>query len=238
MALKMSVLTRIFWKSIPQNERQLILNCIPEVNRRVLNRVMSNRTGFPQSFDKNKFIFIHVPKAAGSSLKAALDLSFRDAGHLPLTYYEHLYPQKYQEFYKFAFVRNPWSRLLSAYNYMSRRTEPDDMVWAESIAKLGSFEKFVMLWLSEETIGLDDVFVPQYRFLINSCGVVSMDFIGKFEALSTDFSVIQQHIGSQTKIPKINTGIKADYRQMFTTKMVDKVFKIYERDVLEFGYDF
>ncbi|MCC5796454.1 MAG: sulfotransferase family 2 domain-containing protein [Methylophaga sp.] len=82
---------------------------------------MSNRTGFPKTFNKNKFIFIHVPKAAGTSLKTALNLSFRDAGHLPLTYYEHLHPEEYREFYKFAFVRNPWSRLLSAYNYMSQR---------------------------------------------------------------------------------------------------------------------
>lgn len=80
---------------------------------------------------KHKFIFIHIPKTAGTSIEEALrDESCQllpnewDHGrisHTPLNYltlqelvdYGLLTPAQLKSYFKFCFVRNPWDRLIS-----------------------------------------------------------------------------------------------------------------------------
>ena len=79
-----------------------------------------------QISDKHKCIFIHVPKAAGSSVETSE--IFEDqriktgeyvGGHTTALEYRETYPGKFKNYFKFAFVRNPYSRLVSAFSYLS-----------------------------------------------------------------------------------------------------------------------
>jgi hypothetical protein len=89
-----------------------------------------------------KFIFIHIRKTAGTSVEVALASIAPDAVrrlenvsacHDPLKN-RHLFASDLREYfdeatwnsyYKFAFVRNPWSRLVSWYNLcLERPTTP------------------------------------------------------------------------------------------------------------------
>jgi len=74
---------------------------------------------------KNKFIFFHIPKCAGSAIRDAL-LTVPETQSDPSA--QHIKPVQMDmrlkkeghdmdTFYKFAFVRNPWARTVSGYYF-------------------------------------------------------------------------------------------------------------------------
>lgn len=82
--------------------------------------------------DKNNFLFIHVPKNAGTSVRGTMvkkmgatkvkGLYFHaDANYLK----DHLGSVRYQQLYKFGFLRNPWARMVSKYHFMRERLPQD-----------------------------------------------------------------------------------------------------------------
>lgn len=104
---------------------------------------------------------------------------------------------------------------------------------------------------------VDIHWLPQYRFL----GNVKFHFIGRFENMETDFQHIAERLGVEKQLSSFNrthystkkrwmTNV-ADwplyrlrdfgfpgYREFYTRDLIDKVGKIYRRDVEQFGYQF
>ena len=73
-----------------------------------------------QNVDRNgAFIFIHVPKTAGTSIAAALGR--RKCIHGTSRDYRTLLGRRYDEMFSFAFVRNPRDRFMSLYRYARMR---------------------------------------------------------------------------------------------------------------------
>lgn len=71
--------------------------------------------------DKDKFIFFHVPKAAGTSIHVAFKNKYGQEDdplppihHVRVKDYLKYNPDK-QNYFKFSFVRNPFDRLVSGY---------------------------------------------------------------------------------------------------------------------------
>jgi hypothetical protein len=65
---------------------------------------------------KHKFIFIHIPKCGGLSVSTALE--WVGLRHHTMEFYMKNYADyDLDEYYKFTFVRNPWSRVVSWYFY-------------------------------------------------------------------------------------------------------------------------
>ena len=69
---------------------------------------------------KYKCIFIHIPRCAGSSVELAID--GRDwwnvdisQKHMTAESCKKLYKDYWDEYFKFSFVRNPWSMEVSWY---------------------------------------------------------------------------------------------------------------------------
>src|SRR6056297_1571221 len=92
-------------------------------------------------------IFLHVPKAAGTSLRKSIYGS--KSYHIPAVRYKSVDEIKFDEYFKFCFVRNPYDRLLSAYEYLKIRCHSDmsspDHRWAASNLTIHrDFEDFVL----------------------------------------------------------------------------------------------
>ena len=93
----------------------------------------------------HKCIFIHIPKTAGQSIEhcfiRSLGLTWETRAPLLLRYndrpelgppslahlkyseyseYKYITEEQIQTYFKFAFIRNPWSRLVSIYKYMGQ----------------------------------------------------------------------------------------------------------------------
>lgn len=79
---------------------------------------------------KYKFIFVHIPKTAGTSIGNALTTVMPRFGYGSITpagtdKHQHVLDliglQKSEDYFKFAFVRNPWDRHVSNYFHQRKK---------------------------------------------------------------------------------------------------------------------
>jgi hypothetical protein len=225
---------------------------------------------------EHKCIFIHIPKAAGQSVehyflkKLGLDWNSRsplllrknnepNAGPPTLAHmqaieyvrYHYISRQLFDEYFKFSFVRNPWSRLVSTYKFLGFHS-------------IISFKTFIDYQLPVLMKGKNWFVSPQYEYLYHN-DVLMVDFVGKFEFLQEDFKKVCERLGfNDNVLPHVNKskeehwkGTKAliknpnlirkisfkntflpDYREYYSAALRDKIHQIYEKDINLFEYAF
>lgn len=187
-------------------------------------------------------IYIHIPKAAGFSISMAL--YGRPLGHLPAAEIRGIYPQLFDRLAVFSVTRNPWARLVSAYNFVVRGGTRDAGVRQRkdySGPQFRSFPAFVDEWLTGRDLRrLDYVFQPQWRFLTDSRGRVLVDFIGKVEDLAEVEAFLSKEAGRRVAIEAHNMlGAGRRYREFYKEPwLIDRVGELYKADVQMFRYEF
>ena len=235
-----NILTRILWRLMPESERQMLLSYAPQYQRRHIERILKGRAQYQPCFDKHSALFIHVPKSAGRSIVRGL-FDVKSVEHAPADWYQQLDPDKFDRYFKFTFVRNPWDRAVSAYTYLCRGGSPaskDDQYWAEFTNSFDSFDDFVCNWMSEENILRNALFTPQVTFLKNIFGQVNMDFIGRFENLEKDFNTIATKLGLTAQLPHLNQSRAETYQAFYTPKSQAVIKQLYSEDIAMFEYEF
>ena len=93
-----------------------------------------------------KCIFVHIPKNAGISVSYTL---FGNTGgsHRKLIDYERVFGRRIvKKYFKFAFIRNPWDRLVSTYFFLINGglTERDKKWTQKNISAYNDFSDFVL----------------------------------------------------------------------------------------------
>ena len=141
-------------------------------------------------------------------------------------------PSRWDSYYTFGFVRNPWDRLVSRYHHI--RTRPGARRH-EQVVRLGSFERFVR-W----EMDLDRPRMHQCSDLCDRAGNVLVKFVGRFERLEADFAVVTRELGLRVELPHRNPAIqpKSDYRSYYDAELRDLVGRFCAQDCETFGYDF
>ena len=192
---------------------------------------------------KQGAIFIHVPKVAGTSINKAI--YGRTLGHYTAAEIKNKFPYLYNECFVFSFVRNPWSRVVSAYKFAKQgRTESMGVYRPEQyqIPEFDSFERFIKEWLVLQDVNtLDYVFQPQIRFLTDNNGEIIVDYVEKLENLESGIITIEQHLAKTINVGRSNaTSATTDsYRDYYTNQdLIDLVSDIYKNDIQTFGYEF
>ncbi|SCY73622.1 sulfotransferase family 2 domain-containing protein [Desulfoluna spongiiphila] len=197
----------------------------------------ASRYVFRPYFDSTKSIYIHIPKVAGKSISNALYGD--DPMHHKLHEFREIDANKYNLYFKFGFVRNPWGRLYSAYNYLVNKNNyyPYGKYWW--LNEYDSFDRFVIKGLTKELVENDMFFASQVSYLKNLSGEIDVDFIGKFESINDDYIYIAKKLGITKDLEKIGASAKnIDYYSEYSNDMIKKVREIYIDDVNEFNYDF
>lgn len=196
-----------------------------------------------RSFDKYQCIFVHIPKAAGVSVLNSL-FGNLGGGHKRLTDYQLIYDARtFDRYYKFTFVRNPWDRLYSAFNFLkSGGMNADDHDWAvQHLAEFDDFNDFVCQWLSIKNAYQGIHFIPQVEFLRNCKGIIDIDFIGRFENLENDLITISDSLGiKEVTISHKNKtrGIAESYVTAYSEEARRVAAEVYKTDIEVFGYQF
>lgn len=187
-------------------------------------------------------LFVHLPKTGGISIAKALfgDLG---GGHLDVGQYLLVYERSlYEKLFKFAFVRNPWDRLVSAFLFLKQGgLNESDRAFAERLDRYSTFEEFVTHWVTPENVQTGSHFRPQLEQICwPGTRVPAMDFIGRFERLHQDFQTVCATLGvTGVELPHKNrTAGKRDYRSYYNDKTRQVVADIYREDAELFGYDF
>jgi hypothetical protein len=191
--------------------------------------------GYP---DRYRCIFIHVPKTAGSSIANVLFGS--ESGHVRYSDYQRANPKKFESYFKFCFVRNPWDRLVSSFFFLRAGGMNDlDRAWAaENLAGCADFEDFVSNWLDPARAMSFPHFRPQSWYVADGEDRVRMDFVGRFETLARDFATVAARLGREGRLPVFNKSSHAHYSTYYTPATRARVGRIYSLDASQLGYTF
>lgn len=203
-----------------------------------------------------KFIFIHIYKVAGTSIGSALarycDFSAKYKNPLKRisvaigkrhaiyskSYKAHISAQELKEtipefifnnYFKFAFVRNPFDWQVSLYEYARQ-----NIMHPQHDLTLGfkSFDAYIE-WR------VDGNYQCQKDFVFSHSGKLLVDFIGKLENLEDDMNKIYNAIGiKKICLPHKNASKRADYRSYYSSYSKELVEKTFADDINLFGYSF
>ncbi len=173
----------------------------------------------------HKVIFVHVPKVAGQSIEhmflqaLGLDWEHRESlllrkkksnevgperlAHLTAEEYVSLgYIDKalFEDYFKFSFVRNPYQRAFSFYNFLG-------------YARIISFRTFVKKVLPQKLKEDDFFFRSQYDYLFSKEGTLLVDYVGRLEQIKSDIEKVKDRSGLQgISLPHANKS-KGEWRR-------------------------
>ena len=234
------------WRRLPLQQRQRLLSGLERLlPRSVLQRGLGAVGGgvFRREVRDSGVLFIHVPKAAGTSIARAL-YGVEGVGHYRAVEARAQDPQLFERLYRFAVIRNPWQRLLSAYRF-ARQGGTDDVLvnnaafYREQLPE--RFDHFVLEWLVQQSPAqLDPIFAPQHLFVSDEQGrllVHDLYDVADIPRLQSDLSA---RLGREIRFSRSNsTGAGADlaahYRDPAVVKAVEE---FYAADVALFDYRF
>lgn len=204
--------------------------------------------------DENRFIFIHVPKSAGTSMMQALARMPGNnrrwcaaSNHETLRDFHVQWPHRRSlldralrrspvGYFTWAFVRNPWDRLASLYRYLTEKK-----MRKPGVGGLTSFTSFLeqaadgVAWIN----GLHS-FRNQVDFFQDEQGRIAIDFVGHLEHLAEDVGLLSHKLGITIRLPHVNRSSHAgrDYRRDYTVQLAEFVRNRFARDIVQFGYEF
>ena len=206
---------------------------------------------------EKKFLFVHVAKAAGSSIRTTLDpycvqpqqswvnrfldrigIHVNHVGPFPRQWFRTHDTARTAQFwlprhvfdgvFKFAFVRNPWDRMVSMYSYILLNT---DHHRHGAVSQLEGFEDFLKTEFRRRVpLQLDSV--------SDRRGNVIVDFIGRFETLEADMAEVCRRIGIEYRLVHRNRAPHEPYQKSYNHRTRKLVADYFARDIEYFGYDF
>ncbi|MBX2849572.1 MAG: sulfotransferase family protein [Acidiferrobacterales bacterium] len=205
--------------------------------------------------DRKQFIFIHITKTAGTSIRAALQPysidtptdkwhSFLRRFDLPKDYRRFKFPRHaflsaadkkipndlYQSYFKFAVVRNPWDRLVSSYHsdYGLKKERNPNRKYQQPV----SFYDYLCKQRQRKNFQLERI--------VNLEGDIDLDFMLRFEQLNSDIEALGNQIGVDIELPHRNHSLrkKNRYQDYYDQQSKEYVGKFWREEIELLGYQF
>lgn len=185
-----------------------------------------------RTFHQQRAIFVHIPKAAGSSV--CLALFGHQVGHYTIHQWRAMDARACRKYFTFTFVREPADRLYSAFRYLqSGGMNEVDRAFAEQRLAGLEFAAFVERLAVDPEL-LDWIhFRPQHEFLMNEDRVL-VDFVGRYENIAEDFATVAARLGRDAELPRFNAGDRPGVTMSDETRRL--IRRIYEKDYQAFCY--
>ena len=165
--------------------------------------------------DSHRFIYFHIPKTGGTSVKEALS----DISHQMVRPHnnvakarEVLGNKTFDSYFKFATVRNPWDKMVSAYEY-ERQAHPESFQKGAELYGKESFEQYL-----RHMIAAHPGWQRQLRW-IGEDGGLALDAVMRFERLQKDFDdvCVYLHIPAR-KLPHSRTTRRKYYPSYYNAE--------------------
>ena len=202
---------------------------------------------------RHKFIFVAVPKTGTHSVRQALreqlgpddieqvglfvnkrfpfaELAKIQHGHLSLQQIRpFLGEQAFADFFKFAFVRNPFDRFVSYCAFMTR----DGDAFQREPRQVMRHILFTVRPLHHV------LFRPQHELVVDDAGKLLADAVGRVEDMQDSYDRICARIGiPSAALGQVNSSRRGGYRDYYDQQLIDGVSELYRRDLELFDYRF
>lgn len=200
---------------------------------------------------KHHCVFIHIPKTAGRTIKSLFDLPALGKDYTePLNWiedpFDHQPVTKYigrdwfDDYYKFAVIRNPWERAVSAFYYLDEGGSNiyDQAFREEYLAKYeGRFDAFAR---DIGSIVGQKFFKPQMHWVGRADeGQVLCDRLIRFENLAEEVTALSRKLNLPLpEVPHVYPGKHPPYQECYSPEARDAVAQVYATDIETFGYSF
>ncbi len=211
---------------------------------------------------RNKYIYFCTPKVASSKLKTLLQIAESRSLGLPDPE-EYLYKEnsplvgfmkldddletvfESDKYYRFTFVRNPYTRILSCYLEKIVRSKKRNRY----LKKLGlkedsevSFKDFLLTLRNPRKLHLNPHWAPQFYFLRPDN--IHYHFIGRLEHISEHLPVVIKKIYSNVDLDDVipeekrphATGASDKLKKYYDDETITLVKKLYRNDFVYFAY--
>lgn len=144
-------------------------------------------------------------------------------------------PKEFDQFYKFAFVRNPWDWQVSMYHFLLKETENPRY---QTIKDLGSFTSYLEWVIDTEKPFPKGATKFQKDMLVDTSGNIAVDKVFRFENLSDDFQSISKELEIEASLPKLNYSNHKKYQDYYDDYSKNLVAKHFAEDIDLFKYTF
>tara|TARA_B100001093_G_C26753091_1_gene982088 strand:+ start:818 stop:1441 length:624 start_codon:yes stop_codon:yes gene_type:complete len=136
-----------------------------------------------------------------------------------------------KNYFKFAFVRNPWDCVVSWYEFQLRCCQENPNISSDWNLLNVSFENFIHNF---QNIWLDPIEWKNLYLFTKCC-----DFIGRFENLQEDFDFVCDKIGiPKQQLPHENKTKHKSYTEYYNDETKQIVAEVFAKDIEYFGYKF
>lgn len=126
--------------------------------------------------------------------------------------------------FKFTIVRNPFSRVRSAFFYTRAENR---------LKKNRKFRDFIKTDFKDLGTSIDIHFHEMHPNAFFN-GKQFVDYIAKLENIKNDWKVIAKNIGCQSYLPNIHPGLK--YKYKLDNEAIQIIANVYSKDLKYFGY--
>jgi hypothetical protein len=190
--------------------------------------------------DQYAVIFIHINRTGGTSVERAFGFNTHlpvDKGHdhsTPTKLIRKLGRAKWERYFKFAIVRNPWDRLVSVYQMRKGYGMIPEM----------SFDE----WLGGDSPACDRYpnspldprswWMHQVNWITDGKGREVLDFVGRYERLAEDFATVCRRVGADVTLPRLNSFERSHYSSFYDAALRQRVADLCRPDIERFGYTF
>tara|TARA_B100000809_G_scaffold242431_1_gene266518 strand:- start:1462 stop:2121 length:660 start_codon:yes stop_codon:yes gene_type:complete len=197
---------------------------------------------------QHKCIFVRISKSASTSVLNAFksDATDKQNGyfgglHYPIEHYRSQYPKQFDEYFKFGLVRNPWARIHSQHRYLrfirkEEYAQCEFTIWLKKCAEAlntrdeALFGRNRSIFEMHMTNQLDWLTIDQK---------LAVDFVGRFETLTSDFKIVEESLGIKLMLPHSNSsGEFLDYRDSYDDQSKELVAQWHSKDIEHFDYRF
>ena len=202
---------------------------------------------------KQDFIFIHIPKTGGTSVKDCLirnypkeNLFYTDYGyHAPIGEYVKAIENNpdckpMSEYVIFTTVRNPWDRVVSRYFFAKKVIEVEKKQ-KQDYADTSTFEAFLEerhKWGDKEYMWHRAVrgWYPAVDHVTESKGKLKCDML-RLEHLNKDL-IAYFKIPMMSRPRNVTAMNKGTYKDMYNKETIQIIADWYKKDIDMWGFDF
>jgi len=166
-------------------------------------------------------VYIHIPKTGGTTIEKIFFNKNSSSEHIIITEYSNYY-----DYFIFSFVRNPYTRIISVYNYFINGGN-------KSLGDKNIINRDVDInnFLKEYNETNLKFLKTQYSYLQDSKNI---DFVGRYENFDNDLKQICN--STNTNFIDVHYRVTPYKDYSIEPEFIDMISSIYDIDFIKFNY--